>query len=501
LQQSKHDTDTNNGELNKVNVRIIATYEVMIKLLKDELREELNLQLEESRTCWTTISMELDGHHPASSSITDIFGCRSGFIILILNFSQLEMNAICVTTKNSWGRVLHRRMVIVIHISDLSDLTLDDLEIIRQYHPIVLEISKMPEREYEDRLVSIVQHNPSIKSLDVECDMKLFTAVINLVKTTRENMLKGGSCPELHTLKLHDSKKGVDGFENRVEVRFEGYDISATKLWCNQFGSADPGECDLIRQYGWSIKTLVVPGSFSDHHAKLLDESTEELSSGLEHLDITPTSLTAAGLDAMDRVINRSEDLTYIRLSLKDLRQEQQLEKALLVLVRYRDRVTSVYMSNWCEESCLTKIKRVLPDRSHFFRLTEFSVDCTNWDHGLNDIARQWIISMISAHHIPLKVLGVKVDFQPQDWEAVIKAVDLSKLEKLHLDDSSFSQEQLELLVDRIADSNISPLPLKLLDLKGSGVEKVDDTALVRATLARMKKFAPQVEIVGRYST
>jgi hypothetical protein len=108
---------------------------------------------------------------------------------------------------------------------------------------------------------------------------------------------------------------------------------------------------------------------------------------------------------------------------------------------------------------------------------------------------------MISAHHIPLKVLGVKVDFQPQDWEAVIKAVDLSKLEKLHLDDSSFSQEQLELLVDRIADSNISPLPLKLLDLKGSGVEKVDDTALVRATLARMKKFAPQVEIVGRYST
>jgi hypothetical protein len=275
------------------------------------------------------------------------------------------------------------------------------------------------------------------------------------------------------------------------------FDIQ-TELRHTQFKSTDPAENDFLRQYGWTITTLVVPESFSDHHAKLLDESTGQILSRIARLEITPTTLTTTGLDAMNRIINRSQALTHLRLALKDLRQEQQLEKALDLLRLHKGRVSSVHLSDWCEQGCLAKIKRVLPSRTRFPRLEEFSVECTNWDSGPRDIARQWMVSMIltqTQHHASLKVLGVKIDLSPQDWVVVIKAIDLSTLEELRFDDCNFSQEQLKLLADRIADSR-SLLPLKLLDLRGSKVPEAN-TPEMHVILTKIMEKAPHLRIEG----
>ncbi|KAF9344178.1 hypothetical protein BGX34_005935, partial [Mortierella sp. NVP85] len=514
LQYLKRDVNINGGIRNKVEVRIMATPEVISKLSEDALGRMLKVQGVKRWPFFAGITLKQNDPLSATSSKTDIFGVLNGVESLSLDFGRLWMG----TNDISQGVIMNTS----IGINDLlRDLTLDDLEVIQLYRPMALVIGKTPEKDDEDCLIRIIRNHPSISVLGIGCQMERYTAVINLVISTIERMRRSGSRPALSCLRLNDptlfdsARKGIRQDQgqpeliaqallqsgNSVHVMFDS-EFSTQRiradLKCPQFKSEDPAVRGFIRQFGWSIYTLIVPEFFSDHLAKLLDESTEQYSSRIEHLDINPTSLTTTGLDAMNRIIKRSKGLIYLRLSLRNLHQEHQLDKALLLLERHKDQVTSLHMSLWCEESCLTKIKRTLPDRSRFPRLEEFSVDCINWNNSLRDIAKQWITSVISArtqHQASLKIIGVKIHLLPQDWEAVIKAIDLSALEELHFDNCNFSQVQLKLLADRIADTKTSSLPLKVLDLKGSKVDKMDDTACTSAILARIQQKAPQVGI------
>ncbi|KAF9344826.1 hypothetical protein BGX34_005292, partial [Mortierella sp. NVP85] len=518
LQQSIRDVNAEGGVWPGVDVKIMATPEVMIKLSKDALGKVLKIQDVKRWPHLTRVTFSVKGHDSTLRSSTDIFGILNGLRTLSLVIGGLWMKS----NDISFGEIKNP----TIAISDLKDLTLDDLDVIRQYRPIALSITKTPEQEDEDRLISIIHQNPSVVSLIIGCHLGRYAALINRLKSTIEGMKRNGGQPSISSFKLvdptlldsvreaalHDGvrlefiSQQLLNSEDIVNVDIYNGSSSVdiqTHLRSNQFKSDGPAVYDFIRQFGYSIVTLVVQGSFSDHLAKLLDESTKPVSN-IARLDIAPTSLTKAGLDAMDRIIKRSTELTYLRLTLRSLHQEQQLEKALLLLEQYKNRVTSVHVSLWCEESCLTKIKRVLPDRSRFPRLEEFSVDCINWDRGPRGTARQWIISMISARAQPptppLKVVGVKIDLQPQDWEAVIKAIDLSTLEELHFDNCNFSQEQLKLLADRVWSSYVF-LPLKLLDLKGSEVEKAaGDDANTQVIFATVQLKAPQVRIEGQHN-
>ncbi|KAF9349861.1 hypothetical protein BGX34_001554, partial [Mortierella sp. NVP85] len=518
LLQSKLDMLVNDGMWNGIGIRIIATSEAMTKLSKDALGRVLKIRSVKRWPRVTEVVLKQNGVQPRASSTTDIFG-----VLNDLGYLSLDIGRLWMTTKDiPQGEIKNPSM----RITDLRDLTSDDLNFIQQHRPIALRILKTPEKEDEKRLISILRQNPSIVDLIVGCHPGRYAALINLVTSTieatnrnggqpaissfnlidpttldsvREEMLQFQRRPESTLLKVPNPSSGVNMiFKNASTVGIR------TDLTSNQFKFNDPAVCDFIRKFSYSIATLVVQESFSDDLAKLLDECTMKLASNIARLDIAPTSLTKAGLDAMDRIIKRSTELTYLRLTLRSLHQEQQLEKALLLLEQYKNRVTSVHVSLWCEESCLTKIKRVLPDRSRFPRLEEFSVDCINWDRGPRGAARQWIISMISARAQPptppLKVVGVKIDLQPQDWEAVIKAIDLSTLEELHFDNCNFSQEQLKILADHIVDSKMLFLPLNLIDIKGSRVERMDDVAAMRELTMRIEQKAPHVKYDGQFT-
>jgi len=517
LLQSKLDMLVNGGMWNGIEIRIIAASEAMIKLSKDTLGKVLKIRSVKRWPQLTEIILKQNGVQPCVSSTTDIFGVHND-----LGYLSLDIGRLWMTSKDiSQGEIKNPSM----RITDLRDLTSDDLNFIQQHSPIALRILKTPEKEDEKRLISILRQNPSIAGLIIGCHLERYTALINLVISTIEGMNRNGGRPALSSFNLVDPtpldsvREEMLQFDRRPESMLlkvpnssGGFNMMfknastvgiRTDLTSNQFKFDDLAVCDFIRQFGYSIVTLVVSESFSDRLAKLLDECTEKLVSNIAQLDMVPTSLTTAGLDAMDRIIKRSKGLTYLRLTLRSLRQEQQLEKALLLLEQYKNRVTSVHVSLWCEESCLTKMKRVLPDRSRFPRLEEFSVDCINWDHGPRDIARQWIISMISARtqlQTPLKVVGVKIDLQPQDWEAVIKAIDLSTLEELHFDNCNFSQEQLKLLADHIAGSKMFLLPLKRVGLKGSRAEKMDDIVTMRELAKRIEQKAPLVKYDAQFT-
>ncbi|KAK3815357.1 MAG: hypothetical protein J3Q66DRAFT_441490 [Benniella sp.] len=487
LQQLRHSIIAIGGEWKVVDVKIMATSEAMIKLSNGALGKILEVQSMKRWPSLTTIDLKLNGNHSVSSSTADIFGNNKGIESVSLHFGRLALS-----TRNLSENVMRG---ISLEIDDLSGLTSDDLRFIQRYRSLCLTIRQKPEKDDDDRLVSVIQViqlNPSILYLVIRCDIGRYAAVINLVKSIREVVVQIRGQSNLCALQLHDHESKVESY---LGFGLETFDMKS-ELKSYQFKSDDPGMCDFIRQFGWSIVKLDVPESFGDRPAKLLDECTEKRVSSITHLDITPTALTTAGLDAMDRIIKRSQDLTHLRLSLQNLRQGRQLKKALLLLERYKDRITGLHMSDWCEESCLTKLKRVLPNRFRFPQLVDFSVECTNWDQGPRENARQWIISMISAspqQSTSLEVLGVKINLLEQDWEAVIKAINLSTLLALNVDNSNFSEEQLKLLVDRVVDSSESSLPMRSLNFKGAKLRYFESKAQM---FARIKQKMPNVQIL-----
>ncbi|KAK3807219.1 MAG: hypothetical protein J3Q66DRAFT_374687 [Benniella sp.] len=90
----------------------------------------------------------------------------------------------------------------------------------------------------------------------------------------------------------------------------------------------------------------------------------------------------------------------------------------------------------------------------------------------------------------PLKVIGADLNLQSQFWARLIQAIDFSTLEELHLNTNFIEQSRLKPLADRIANSSVAPLPLKVLEFKGDELQIRNAT---REVLARIQKKAPQL--------
>lgn len=111
-------------------------------------------------------------------------------------------------------------------------------------------------------------------------------------------------------------------------------------------------------------------------------------------------------------------------------------------------------------------------------------------------VAQQWIVSMVSVPTKPslsLKTFGfIGITLGPRHWESIVLATDVSALENLDFQRSGFLQEQLELLVDHIADSRSESLPLRSVKLdSAAGFNSADLTA----AKAKLGLLAPNATI------
>ena len=465
-------------------VKVKVTSEETIRMLYNDLSKLLRLQSADNWRSIAGIDLKLDSHRSVSRSTTGILRGFDDPQSLSLDFGRFTMSA----------RDIFRGAIkdVAVSVKDLGAPTLDDLEFIQQCCPTAFALSGTPQEKNDDRLVSILQLFPSITSLRIECDMKRLVAVIELVISTREKLLQDESRPALHIFELVHP-------EIKVKVSFRNGYPDLDVETCVKLGNClpqilDPAVYTFIRRYGWSITNLVVPESFSNRLAKLLDESIQERGSKMAHLDMTPTSLTTPGLDAMSRVINQSQGLTYLRLSLGTLQEKNKKEKALLLLGRHKDRLTSLRLVGWHIETWLPQFSRAFPDRDGFPELAEFFLECGSMN-ALDGSAGQWIASMVSSRpqpSSPLKAFGVK-STKPwtKGFETMINSIDLSTLEELHLKYDDFSHEQLKLLVDRITAYGAPSLPLRLLDING---EKLDNSAELFVSL---REKDPEIKITG----
>ncbi|KAF9344730.1 hypothetical protein BGX34_005393, partial [Mortierella sp. NVP85] len=485
LQELRRNINASDGIWRGTEVKVQVTSEATIKMFYDGLSKLFRIQSVENWRSITEVDLNLENHPSMSGSTMDILSNHDGLETLSLDFGRLTMSA-----KNiSRGELKD----VTISVGDISALTLNDMEFIQQCRPAAFVITGTPQEKNDSRLVRILQSYPSITSLRIECDMKRLMAVIDLVKSTGEKMLQGEDKPALRVFELVHS-------EIKVKVSFEvgspSFEVETyIRLAYYKPENVDPTVCTFIRQYGWSVATFVVPGSFNDALAKLLDESIQERGSRIVHLDMAPTSLTTPGLDAMNRVIDRSQGLTYLRLSL-DLHTDSDYQRALILLKRHKERLTSLQLTGSYIRSCLSQFSDTQP-RNVFPALEEFSAVCSDeYLYG----GRQ-IKSMVSApgqQQTSLKVLRVNVRFGYTNlWEEVIKAIDISALEELHFNYGGFcgfTQVQLTILVDYIVGSGAPSLPLRLLNLNGITLDK---SASTYELFARLREKVPEIKIIG----
>ncbi|KAK3815432.1 MAG: hypothetical protein J3Q66DRAFT_344768 [Benniella sp.] len=194
----------------------------------------------------------------------------------------------------------------------------------------------------------------------------------------------------------------------------------------------------------------------------------------------------------MNRVIDRSQGLTYLRLSLENLDKDQQQHNALDLLRRHKDRLTSLRLVH----SDLRSIARNF-SRDSFPLLEEFFVMTSTYLDGV----REWIESMVSVpsrQRTSLKAVGMGIYFVYNPyWENVIKAIDLSALEELHFNkggSEGFREAQLKILVDHIVGSDTQSPSIRLLNLDGTNLSS---STSMRWLIARLREKVPEIKIVG----
>jgi SOS-response transcriptional repressor LexA len=100
-------------------------------------------------------------------------------------------------------------------------------------------------------------------------------------------------------------------------------------------------------------------------------------------------------------------------------------------------------------------------------------------------------------HTVPTRLKGFRLSnmtLTSQDWETLIKAIDVSMIQELIFDGTNFSQEQLDLLIDCMASTGKQSVSLKSLDIDGTDLALNGDNAALRE---RIQKAAPRVRIQG----
>ena len=418
-------------------------------------------------------------------------------------------------------------------VTRLSDLTSDDLEFMRQYDIVHFAIEWTPEATDENRLIDILRKIPKLKKLCIGCRGDRSLDIVDFIISKRESGRQEGIPLTLQEFEV--TEEGLEPFtptqifdgDDHITTTVKFADDSATfdmdtriVLQTDQPVNGEGWLSNFFRQYGWTISSLDTSWTFDDHLAELLDTSTRIHGSRLGRLKLSPFALTTHGLDAMDRIIKRSEALNFLWLYFVNLERQSRPEMAMLLLARHQEKVNSISFWGASERAWLPLVARTFPTRKSFPMLSELSVYCYSKCSFPQEYA-EWLASMVSTPPHPLEqpptndsIAGTSQQtiesstpmiqlrrievsnftFRPEDWETLIKAIDFSALEILHFSITNFSQEQLDLLIDRIAAADVTPVPLKDLNLVATDLVVNADKQALRA---RILAVAPQVSIRG----
>lgn len=473
----------------------------------------------------TAVELKLHSQYPLTKAMDDILGKLPR-----LESLKIDRGNIYLAASISERRVHDMAMT----IKRLRGLVIDDLKFMQQGDITRLAIECTPQKANDDQLIDILRYNARLVHLRIGCQEARCLAVINLVLTTRSNLLQGGAklC-QLQILELMEEKltpfdeRGLFDDKTHILTRLsftEGSPEFDMRTWIRvqnrRLITVQDPLYDFVQEYGWSIVNLRVPWTFSDPLAAVLDDVTSRKGSKLKRFALSPFMLTDAGLNHLDSVIERSEDF---RLLLNDLDQSDHAETTRLLLGRFGKRLSGISLAGGSPEQWLPQIASSFPARSYFPKLTSISLGhYTRTDFPPSCVS--WLASMISAPSCELTssmeiveesscaaesgsgeslvaqrdmtvMELVGFNLQSDEWRVMIEAIDFSTPPSLSFLNSNFDMEQLQLLVERVPD-NMDLVPLKTLNLRNTDITKKDDILEMESMLSVLRKKAPLVKIM-----
>ncbi|KAI8346992.1 hypothetical protein B0O80DRAFT_466708 [Mortierella sp. GBAus27b] len=358
-----------------------------------------------------------------------------------------------------------------------------------------LEMEYDPEDSSMEQLVDVLLWNPNTRNVTVR-GCYLDQSTVDTIALVRERVLSTkGSCA-LRQVKINFLKTG-----SSLDVTLEFQDGSTSpdvsaRSWM------DDDICRLHRKvfqlFGWCFTTLVTYGTFCDSLASLLDKITEERGSKISSLSLKTTNLTTAGIDCMERVIDRSRDLDRITLISYEMDKELQQETFERLINRYGKRLEGLHLRGDSIELWLPRVMSICPTRNELPELEylqlssnpegQLSLDCAQRIARMASGSCQLPSTFLSLSPIqlniasrssgrnkgPLRHVILDVPLQSDGWEVVFKALDFSILSTLEIV-SEFSLDDYTLLIDCIP-LNSNPVEKLSIGLWNPCFESEDDT-------------------------
>ncbi|KAF9354508.1 hypothetical protein BGX34_010968 [Mortierella sp. NVP85] len=498
-----------------IEIEVVTATETLSKMFRDVIVKLCNTPTSEGRTPLKVLRFNLDGVDP-SGSTKDIVIDQTQLNSLELRFRRVSLS-VHIAEGGAQDTVME--------INCLADIAQEEIDFIQQCRPVLLLIMDTPEKEDEDRLVNILQQNPTLTELDIRCIGDRSFAVIDFIISTMEKIRQDMGSSALRTSVVAGqwvAPLGSDDESNcdiGVTVSFstdsDALDMETNIRLPDDDIHAESPVRKFITQYGWSIRTLRARWSFNDEIATLLDDATRERGSRIMELDLNPFSLTVSGLDALDRVIKRSQSFTRLRLVLSWLKDNRTIGTAMTLLGRYRDKLHDLFIQEDPTATWVHEFVRAFPTRASFPELRDLYAVVKPSKDMTAPVYVQWIISMVSTPSqtisssssttpladesqemgsiAPLNNIVLSgFQLQPEDWESLVGALDLSSLVEMNLEDSNFSQDQLKLLVDRIEAFGPRPVSLKTLSVPGTGLIP---NAKVNALFKKLEGRDPAITI------
>ncbi|KAF8940798.1 hypothetical protein BGZ58_004712 [Dissophora ornata] len=424
-------------------------------------------------------------------------------------------------------------IAVTIRAIRLKDLSPDD-PFLKKYNIHQLHVDRTPDRAEEKQLRDILHNKMELFEVRIGCRPERALVLIDFITSTRLDVLAKYRKSELRKVDLANDEEHPIGDTASKDVL--NVTIDFPNLGNNDFGvnihleMRDTAPVDessplsgIFEKYAWSIEKLAANQAFSDHLAALLDSKTEDKGSKLTSLMLIPSSLTPTGLECMVRVIGRSKGLERLGFTLQKLHDEDRRMAAARILDPHKGIISSLLLEGSAADSWIPEIEAACSCRSDVRNLDTFKLVCSDsqdvWQDNqeLSLDRAQWIAAMVSSPPVLSPILPafesilelpqawrslqeIQLHFlrlSPQGWSAVIEAIDLSALETLSLDDTNFSLEQLQLLIKRIPEPNTSAVPLKVVSLFNTDLDKCCEPRAMKEAYVWFREKTPRTKIEG----
>ncbi|KAF9358518.1 hypothetical protein BGX34_008903 [Mortierella sp. NVP85] len=474
------------------------------------------------------------------SYIQRILTCYRNLVYLGLRLKEQVSLVKVMTTAIPKLKKLERLELYYSHFYMIADITHCKIKSIQMYLPFtkhhIFEDAKLP--NYTDldetlaleQMAEILYKEPEINGIKFGYRELGHLDIINVVLATRQaTSPKGDGMLLPMKLELFSLWNHLHALSTSVIMEFTENGIETEvgiSEWEQPFSAM---YIDFFCKYGWSIKTLdVMNGTIDDSLAQILDKSTDK-GIELKSLTVDLKSLTLAGVQAIDKVIMRSQRLGCLGVIFAASDFEE--EKTRWFLEQHKEKLTRLCLRGTDPTALTQWLEQFFPSR----RAVPILSDLQLRFRGSPELQYsspfiQWLVGMISAPHKPthnsrtspametslmkcsdgsstanevwlslqrLHLNDLKSnDHEPWNWKAVLEVIDFSALEELDLKGTSFGSKDVQFLVNCIRRVN-SYVPLKSLNLSDTPLSKIQANYFRGAPFGTIRKKAPSVKIVG----